>query len=217
MSKRQSELSTASPNSDYVNPPPAASTEPSQPDPLDPFEPENLRINPDLLKGGGVKKLLTVVPVRKPRKQEFIRVHPLEKYRLEVALVEIEADRETYIVSPAASIALKPTEYYLANLFLCLSRQEVLFLWPVKLPDPDGRKSDWHVSSQIAAEHAMKEWVNVQADMNLRAYVTTLPQSRFPEPEWPAKSFGEILKIAFRDRIIESPDHLAIQKLRGAV
>lgn len=131
--------------------------------------------------------------------------------------MEIDADRETFIVSPAASIELKQSEYYLANLFLCLTRQEVLFLWPVKLPDPDGRKNDWHTSSQIAAEHAMKEWVKVEADMNLRAYVTSLPESKWPEPEWPTLPFSQILRIAFRDRMIEGPDHLAIKKLRGAV
>src|SRR6516162_6208537 len=69
----------------------------AEPDSLDPFQPENLRIDLDLLNEGGTKKLLTTVPVRKPNKQDFIRVHPDPKYRETLALIELQDDRETYI------------------------------------------------------------------------------------------------------------------------
>jgi hypothetical protein len=38
-----------------------------------------------------------------------------------------------------------------------------------------------------------------------------------PDPEWPEVSFQEILKIAFKDKIIQSIDHPVIQRLRGCV
>src|SRR6516225_7293750 len=61
----------------------------TEPDPTDEFDPANLRLDPDYLKSGGVKKLLTTVPVRKPNKQDFIRVHPDPDYRLGgVAMIE---------------------------------------------------------------------------------------------------------------------------------
>ena len=38
-----------------------------------------------------------------------------------------------------------------------------------------------------------------------------------PDPEWPDLSLGEILKIAFRDYYIDTPDHAVIKRLRGQV
>src|SRR6266436_3476706 len=78
-------------------------------DPLDPFDPANLRLDPEYLKSGGVKKLLTTVPVRKPSKQDFIRVHPDLDYRLcGVAIIELREDREIYLVMPAYAQELDP-------------------------------------------------------------------------------------------------------------
>jgi len=42
----------------------------------DPFNPESLRLDPSYVETVGVKKLLLRVPVRKPRRDEFVRVHP---------------------------------------------------------------------------------------------------------------------------------------------
>jgi hypothetical protein len=35
------------------------------------------------------------------------------------------------------------------------------------------------------------------------------------EPVWPEEPFNELLRIAFRDRIISSPDHPVVKRLRG--
>ena len=37
----------------------------------DPFDPENLRLDQSFTEAAGVKKLLTTVPVRKPKSQDF--------------------------------------------------------------------------------------------------------------------------------------------------
>jgi hypothetical protein len=129
----------------------------------------------------------------------------------------LEEDRETYLLSPGFAAQLSPEFFSVSNLYLAINRQEVLFIWPVKAPSADGRRNDWHVSAQIAAEKAMKEWVNVRPNMNLRAYETSLPEMRFPDPEWPTLAFRDILEIAFRDRIIHGPEHLVMQKLRGVI
>src|SRR5215207_1570347 len=50
----------------------------------DPFDPAALRISPDF-EAVAVKRLVVAVPVRKPKRQEFVRVHPDEHYRLEAA------------------------------------------------------------------------------------------------------------------------------------
>jgi hypothetical protein len=61
-------------------------------EPPDPFDVASLRLSQNFTETAGVKKLLTTVPVRKPKKQEFVRVHPGEGYRLDVAMIELKDD-----------------------------------------------------------------------------------------------------------------------------
>jgi hypothetical protein len=108
-------------------------------------------------------------------------------------------------------------EFKVATLFLTINRQGVVHLWPVKLPGPDGKHNEWHRSSAEAAEEAMKRWVRVTANMSLGAYDVCVAQAHIPEPTWPDMSLAEILKIAFRDRIVDRLDHPLIKQLRGAI
>src|SRR5215510_6541646 len=67
--------------------------------PLDPFDPQNLRLSQSFTETVGVKKLLTTIPVRKPGPQDFVRVHPAAEYRDHFPLVELRDEREEYIVT----------------------------------------------------------------------------------------------------------------------
>ena len=55
--------------------------DPAAPSP-DPFDPASLRLTSDFSASIGVKKALLSVPVRKPDKSWFVRVHPSDEYRL---------------------------------------------------------------------------------------------------------------------------------------
>jgi len=123
-------------------------------------------------------------------------------------------DREVYLLPPALAQEL-PGEFYMATLYTTISRQNVVFLWPVRLPSSDGRVIEWHRSAASAAEHAMRRWVRVKANMGLGAYELFEAASTVPDPEWPAVSFQELIEIAFRDRLITNLDHPAIKRLRG--
>jgi hypothetical protein len=96
-----------------------------------------------------------------------------------------------------------------------INRQGVLFLWPIKLPGPDGKVIEWHRSAMEAVENARTAWTRVYADMSLGAYrVEDAPSIRC-EPNWPDHTMREILRVAFRDRVISSWDHPVLQRLRG--
>jgi hypothetical protein len=112
----------------------------------DPFDPVNLRLDQSFVETSGVRKLLTTVPVRKPNNQDFIRVHPGEDYRLAAAVIELKEDREVYLVLPTVAAQL-PGECVPVILFTGINRQGVVFLWPVKLPTPDGKINEWHRSA----------------------------------------------------------------------
>lgn len=165
----------------------------------------------------GVKKLLTTVPVRKPNKQDFVRVNPDPRYRLSpAAIIELKEDREVYLVTPAMALEL-PGEFTAVTLFTAINRQGVLNLWPVRLPGPDGRQMEWHRSAAEAAELAMEKWIRVTANMSLGAYEVFEATANLPDANWSELPFEEILKIAFRDYIIDSADHPVVQRLRGSV
>jgi hypothetical protein len=184
---------------------------------LDPFNPAALRLDQSYADTVGVKKLLTTVPVRKPNRQDFVRVHPDPIFRLTpAAIIEVKEDREVYLVTPNMARAL-PGEFTTATLYLTINRQGVLHLWPVKLPNPDGKHNEWHRSAAEAAERAMRKWVRVTSSMSLGAYEIFEASGDLPEPVWPDLSLEEILKIAFRERIVDCANHPLVQRLRGVV
>ena len=68
----------------------------------DPFDPAALRLDQSYADTVGVKKLLTTVPVRKPNRQDFVRVRPEPEYRLTpAATIEVKDDGEVYLVTPS--------------------------------------------------------------------------------------------------------------------
>jgi hypothetical protein len=179
------------------------------------WSPEALRIDQSFLNVGAAKKLLTTVPVRKPNKQDFVRVNPDPDYRLPVGLIELKENGEMFLVVRAISQELSESEFFLATLYLTINRQKVLSVWPVKLPAADGRSNDWHTSAAAAAERAMCTWIRLAANRSLGAYEISEAIADYGEPEWPNMAFMEILKIAFKNRLIDSSDHAVIQQLRG--
>jgi hypothetical protein len=180
---------------------------------LDPFDVANLRLAGSA--AVAVTKLLTTVPVRKPNKQDFIRVHPDLAYCPSgLAMIELKDEREAYLLTPEVAQALSG-EFSVVTLYTAVSRQGVVFLWPVKLPGADGRMNPWHTSAADAAERAKSRWLRVQANMSLGAYDQFVAEGNLPDPEWPDLPFNELLRIAFRDRLVSSLDHPLLDLLHG--
>jgi hypothetical protein len=186
---------------------------PSSPAP-DPFDLASLRLNPSFLETAGVKKLLTTVPARRPGPQDFVRVHRAPEYRENFAMIDLKEDREDYLVRPEILPELVGEVVY-KTLFTAVNRQGVVFLWPIPLPTPDDRKTDWWKSQREAAEMAMGKWLRIKANMSLGAYEITVAASEMAEPVWPDLPFQELVRIAYRDRMITSLDHAVVKRLRG--
>jgi hypothetical protein len=197
--------------SDKQNNPGNAVTETAKPNP---FDPAQLRLSQDFAKLTGVKKLVTTIPVRKPNKQDFIRVHPDAAYCLETAVLEFKEDRETYLVAPELWPEL-PDELIPKALFTAINRQKVLFIWPIRLPGEDGRHDEWSSSALDAASRGKIDWIRVSSNMSLGAYEVSQATGDLPDPEWPEIDFPKILEIAFKGRFITDMEHPALRRLRG--
>jgi hypothetical protein len=183
-----------------------------------PFDPARLRLPQDFGATLGVKKALLTIPVRKPSREWFVQVHPDESYRVQTAVLELKEDRETYLVDPELWPELATREsstFGPRAIFTAINRQGVVFLWPIRLPGPSGKLDDWNQSSIEAAAMAAGKWVRIAANMSLGAYDVFEATAKLPEPEWPEVSFGELLKVAFKNRYIDSLDHPVLLRLRG--
>ena len=183
-------------------------------DSTNPFDPSHLRLSQNFASTIGVKKALVTVPVRKPNRQDYVRVHPDEEFRLETAVRELHEERETYLVEPSLWPEL-PGELTPKVLFTTINRQGVITIWPVRLPDENGRLDNWSSSALEAAKLAEDKWVKIVANMSLGAYEVYEATGNIPDPEWPDKSFIDILEVAFKGLYITEPDHPVLRRLRG--
>ena len=176
-----------------------------------------LRLTQDFDTEVGGKKLLTTVPVRKPKRQEFVRVHPGKAWHLEAALLEAEEDNESYLVVTALQKTLIE-EVQPVDLVTAINRGGLLFLWPVKRSKGGKRDNTWLVSAQEGARVAQQYWVRVSGNRELAAYDIRRAAAHYPEPEWPADlTFSDLLKLAFKDHVIQDMQHPVLRRLRGEI
>ena len=175
---------------------------------------ERLKLIQNFAANAGVRKALTMVPVRKPNRQEFVRVRPEEDFQYSTGVLELKEEREIYLVDPDLWSEL-PGEIIPKILLTTINKQGVLTIWPIRLPGEDGRLDNWNASAMEAAQLAQSQWVRVAANMSLGGYETFIATGDLPEPEWPDKSMQEIMDIAFKDRYINAIDHPVIRRLRG--
>jgi hypothetical protein len=175
---------------------------------------DNLRLTQDFAETCGVKKLLMTIPVRRPNPQDFVRVHPDAVYRESFPAIDLKDERELYMVARNMQAELS-AECVPATLYTAINRQGVVFLWPIRLPGPDGKINEWWRSAAEAASLAMTQWIRMKANMDLGAYEMFAANGVLQDPTWPELPFNELLRIAFRGRIIDNPEHPVVKRLRG--
>ncbi len=190
----------------------------SQIDPnIDPFDIKNLRLSQDYTTEVGARKKLITVPVRKPTKAEFVRVHADPAYRLDTLLLELKDQRgEAYLIGHEIrdQIASEST-VGARRLVTAVNRQGITFLWPLRLPGPDGRLDPWGQSALDIAVIAQDSWVRVTSNTSLGAYEASVATGDIGKPAWPTESLLDLLRIAFNGRVIREWDHPVLKVLRG--
>jgi hypothetical protein len=188
---------------------------------IDVFDFEAIRIPPNFEREAGVRKQLTMVRVRKPRRQEWVRVHPDPAYHAKVATIVLKEDEnskeEIYLVAPRVAEDMAD-EITLTTLYLAMNRQGDVFIWPCRDPNPELRRGDTAATSRLEAiEAAMTRYVRVQ--WKSPAYEISVRDASIveTEPVWPDKPFSELIKLAFFrvGLYIDDPNHQVIKILQG--
>ena len=164
----------------------------------------------------GVKKLLTNVPVGRPRKTQFFRAHSSEDMAFPGMVLEQKEVRESYIVMP--DVAQEITEMLRpVMLHAAIDRQNNVFLIPVPLPGESGLRNPWHESLAQAVERAKLKWLRISANLPMGGYDVYQAEATLPEPEWPEHDVETLISVAFRGKIITSLDHPIVQSLLGRI
>jgi hypothetical protein len=176
----------------------------------------SLRLSQDFGQTLGVKKVLTMVPVVKPTKDRFFRTHESPNWVYPAWILENKATGETYIVSEEVASVLGGL-VRAVELYTAIDRQNNVFFIPIPLPGPNGVRNPWHESLLQAVMRAKLVWLRITANKDLGGYEIFEAAAKLPEPIWPDTTLDELLAIAFRGRIITTPDHPVVQEKLGGV
>lgn len=179
------------------------------------FDLDALRLPQNFGETLGVKRLITRVPVRKPLKTEFFRVRTGQEWRFQTMILELKEESETFLLAPPVWNVV-PELLRPAMIHTAIDRRNNLFLIPVPLPGPDGRRNSWHQSLAEIVALAETKWVRSVSNKNVGGYDALVAETTLPDPAWPELTFQELVEIAFRERLIKSADHPVITQLLGA-
>jgi hypothetical protein len=173
---------------------------------------EALRLPQNYVEMANVERKFYAVKYGKP-KQVFFRIKEGEDWRMDVAILELEATQESYLVIGSVVEELfkdiKPKRIYFG-----VDKQGNPFLWPVSLPK--SKKLDsYSESAHRIAEVATKQWTRLVTNTDTRAHQGEHPTRDLGEPSWPDLTFAGAIELAFKDRIISSASHEVVKTLRG--
>ena len=174
-----------------------------------------LRLTPDEAGQIGTEEVLAHVSVRKPSINEFVRVNPDPAMSLATSIF-VDPERETYFVAPSARNVLVAGVKAML-LVPTVNQRGLFFIWPIALGDGSGRRNAWHETAREAAEYAKREWVKLASDMPGGCYRIYKAKGALPNPVFPDKSLEELLRIAFRGRIIDSESHPVVRQALGMI
>lgn len=153
----------------------------------------------------------------KPGKTNFFRTHPEREYRkYGLPVIEDRDERKVFIVDTSEYQVPKDVARFVTpvNLVLCANHKGQNFVWYFK-----STPGTWSKSAASVVRAAATSWVRIQADMNGGQYLMEHGPVALQEvePQWPAKTFDEILNIAFEGAVINSDDNPVIRSLRGLI
>ena len=103
------------------------------------------------------------------------------------------------------------------ELVLCRTSDGGYFLLRVKVEEPGGRVDGYNESAREALEeHAGGCWIKLKGNRQSRAY-EVLKGSEVGVIRWPEFGIDDLVKRAFKGRVVASEDHELIRRLRGDI
>jgi len=171
---------------------------------------DQYRTDQQFLAGATVRT--STIVARKPNKFEWITSRRDPEYHFTAKVYDHKPTGKVYLVHPTiqAEIANELTTRLIVP---CITRTEVLFLWPVPLPTE--RENAWTTSALDAMRRAMDGWVRLVPNLPAMSYDVQAPFVELPAPTWPDMTIEQMISAAFTHYTIDSLDHPRIKDIRG--
>jgi hypothetical protein len=179
------------------------------------FNWDSIALPQDYQASSGVKKLITRIPIERPNRHEFVRVHLDLSYQAPV--FEDRLDKDIFILMDIGLQEELFSELVFKIFHVYVNQRGVLKLWPIRLPDADGKLDSYNRSALEAVKVAKERWIRVAANKDLGGYDVFVAENQIIQPKWPEivrepKAMHRILEIAFRDNRITDLDHPVIRR-----
>jgi hypothetical protein len=190
---------------------------------LDEEEKEFRELRRDIpgVKGAADIGMLTISVGGQPTpKNTFYRTHNTFRPIVPIVPVEVGMDKHfiavmPHMVEPLASMGITVADH---TLYLTVTPEGGLRIIPVRGPDAEGEQNEWNRTKETALIEAMDAWKRMYTDRANSAYKNfPAPDGRYGDPRWPEIKPAKIIRMAFKDkgRLIESTDHILVQKWAG--
>jgi hypothetical protein len=170
----------------------------------------------------GTREIVTNVAVRKPKKDEFFRTHPTAHYGpCAIFEVKVQMSTESYLIVPAVWNVFKgdllKSHARKVVLRVSITRGGLIFLNPIVAQDPLSKSNEYNDTARESAIAAVTNWVRQEADLSQGKYRVWVAEGVLGKPVWPAFDLPELIKKAFKGRVIASASHELLEQLRGKV
>ena len=185
--------------------------------------PESVFDNIEALRKTAVLKVarkvaLVNVSVKKPPNNVYFRVYPNPDWTLDGSVVLGDGGSDDfYFVTPRMlnhhTMLPRLRKTTIVTVYYWPGGE--VSLWPVPIVDDTTRTKCWK-TARAAHEIAKEKWVQLAWNEGLRDYDVITAEGINMEPVWPAdKTFQDLLRIGFADRIIDTENHPYVLRLRG--
>ena len=151
--------------------------------------------------------------VRTLKESMHLRVNPDPKYTL-LGQYVVATKQGTYFVTPQFKDALGPMPRK-CNLHIAVDGHGEYFLLQIKQSNPGKDDNKWYETARMVAAAAGLEWVKVTKPTGIEGGWGFIPiRHKMFVPKWPERTFSDLLKSAFPDRIVNSLSHDLVQKYK---
>ena len=161
--------------------------------------------------------VLVNVAVDKPPKDSHFRAHP-EWFLEGQTIVKDPGTGDFYFVVPAMRThpKLKERLRLVTLAVVAVWPADVMYVWPV--PELGSKKKDFKPwkSARAAYDLSREKWMQIWWSEEESDFKVEKAEGNLPEPTWPdGKTFNDLLKLGFADRIIDNENHDYVRQLRG--
>lgn len=173
---------------------------------------DSIAVDQDFAAMAAMKPDSSAPPIRKPGNQLWFSPHPEQKFWWSFLTVKDESDSDTIHVLDRKLAGDLQGEYNTTLFVPCITKQEEVFFWPIKLPDSEGRIDSWNTSKLEHAVAGAGKWMRLRSNQFAGGYDKLSPLMQPTPPTWP-DDIGGLLKKAVNKVYIGSLEHPLIKRL----